>query len=145
LLPNSQTDGDLHRRTIQCGGGVKSRISPKSRFQSAKRRPATKSQSGCKFAEDSEEPRFGKAWSRAAANSIPPPNPKARAMRQHFVVRSIRDREVARAQRSGIRHCEDALQPHSISVMGANFVVTQSSEWCFHRFILALSRHSGLM
>ena len=32
-------------------------------------------------------------------------------MRQHFVVRSIRDREVARAQRSGIRHCEEALEP----------------------------------
>jgi hypothetical protein len=32
-------------------------------------------------------------------------------MREHFVVPSIRSREVARAKRSGIRHCEDVLQP----------------------------------
>jgi hypothetical protein len=32
------------------------------------------------------------------------------AMREHYVVPSIRSREVARAQRSGVRHCEDALK-----------------------------------
>jgi hypothetical protein len=32
-------------------------------------------------------------------------------MRVHLVVPSIRSREIVRAQQSGIRHCEDALQP----------------------------------
>jgi hypothetical protein len=31
-------------------------------------------------------------------------------MREHFVVPSIRSREVAWAQRSGVGRCEDALQ-----------------------------------
>jgi hypothetical protein len=31
-------------------------------------------------------------------------------MREHFVVPSIRSREVTRAQRSGVRVCEDAFQ-----------------------------------
>jgi len=38
------------------------------------------------------------------------PKAKPRAMREHFFVSSIRSREVARAQRSGVRHCEDALK-----------------------------------
>jgi len=33
-------------------------------------------------------------------------------MREQFVVPSIRSREVARAQRSGVWRCEDALQQH---------------------------------
>jgi hypothetical protein len=32
-------------------------------------------------------------------------------MSEHFVVPSIRSREVAAAERSGVRRCEDALQP----------------------------------
>jgi hypothetical protein len=47
---------------------------------------------------------------RSAANAIALPNAKPRAMREHFVVSSIRSREVARAQRPGIGHCEDALK-----------------------------------
>src|SRR6202022_701732 len=35
--------------------------------------------------------------------------PKPRAMRVHVVVPSIHSREVSRAQRSGVRHGEDAL------------------------------------
>jgi len=35
-------------------------------------------------------------------------------MREHFVVSSIRSREVARAQRSGVRRCEYALQPFDV-------------------------------
>jgi hypothetical protein len=31
-------------------------------------------------------------------------------MREHFVMSSIRSREVAPAERSGVRHCEDALK-----------------------------------
>jgi len=47
--------------------------------------------------------------SRAAANAVPLPNPKPRAVREHLVVPSIHSPEVARAQRSGVRHGEDAL------------------------------------
>ena len=47
--------------------------------------------------------------SRAAANPIPLPKPKPRALRMHVVVPSIHSREVARAQRSGVWHGEDAL------------------------------------
>jgi hypothetical protein len=52
----------------------------------------------------------GVTHSRAAANPVPLPKPKPRAMREQFVVPSIRSPEVARAQRSGVRRCEDALQ-----------------------------------
>jgi hypothetical protein len=45
-----------------------------------------------------------------AANPELLPNAKPRAMREHFVVPSIRSREVARAQGSGVRHREDALK-----------------------------------
>jgi hypothetical protein len=31
-------------------------------------------------------------------------------MREHFVMPSIRSREIAQAQRSRVRHCENALQ-----------------------------------
>ena len=46
---------------------------------------------------------------RAAANAVALPNPEPRAMRKHFVVPSIPSREVARAQWSSVRHCEDAF------------------------------------
>jgi hypothetical protein len=49
--------------------------------------------------------------SRAAANPILLPKPKPRTMREHVVVPSIRSRDVACVQRSGIRHRVDALQP----------------------------------
>jgi|ERR1019366_5763080 hypothetical protein len=48
--------------------------------------------------------------SRAAAHPIPLPKPKPRAVREHVVVPSIHSREVACAQRSGVRHGEDALR-----------------------------------
>jgi|SRR5580700_8759756 hypothetical protein len=51
------------------------------------------------------------ARSLAAANSILLPKPKPRTMRQQVVMPSIRGRDVARAQRPGIRHRVDALQP----------------------------------
>ena len=44
-----------------------------------------------------------------AAWAVHLPEPKPRAMREHFVVSSIRSRDIALAQRSGVRHCEDAL------------------------------------
>jgi hypothetical protein len=47
--------------------------------------------------------------SRAAANPILLPKPKPRAMREHVVVPSIRGRDVACAQRSGVRYRVDAL------------------------------------
>ena len=49
--------------------------------------------------------------SLAAANPILLPKPKPRTMREQVVVPSIRGRDVARAQRPGIRCRVDALQP----------------------------------
>jgi len=48
---------------------------------------------------------------RSAANPKILPEPKPRAVREHFVVPAIRSREIVRAQRSGVLHGEDALQP----------------------------------
>ena len=48
---------------------------------------------------------------RAAANPVLLPKPEPRAMREHVVVPSIRGRDVACAQRSGVRYRVDALQP----------------------------------
>jgi hypothetical protein len=45
----------------------------------------------------------------SAANPELLPQPKPRAMREHFVVPSIGSREVALAERSGVQHREDAL------------------------------------
>jgi hypothetical protein len=46
----------------------------------------------------------------SAADPILLPEPEPWALREHFVVPSIRSREVAPAQRSGVRLCEDALK-----------------------------------
>src|SRR2546430_14694545 len=43
------------------------------------------------------------------------PKPKPRAMRVQLVVPSIRSREVTWAQRSGVRHSKNALQPLDFS------------------------------
>ena len=51
----------------------------------------------------------------AATDSIPLPESKPRAVRELFIVPSIRSREVCLAQRSGVRHREDALQPLDFS------------------------------
>ena len=48
---------------------------------------------------------------RATTDAIPLPQPKPRAMREHFVVSSIRRREVARAQRPRVWLREDSLKP----------------------------------
>jgi hypothetical protein len=47
--------------------------------------------------------------SGTAADAVPMPKAKPRAMRVHLVVPSIHSREVTRAQRSGVRHGKDAL------------------------------------
>ena len=53
-----------------------------------------------------------KHWGlRSAANPVPLPQPKPRAMRERIVVPSIGSGEVTRAQRSRVGHREDALQP----------------------------------
>jgi hypothetical protein len=57
----------------------------------------------------------------SAADSTPLPHPKPRAMREHFVVPSIRSREVARAQRSGVR------QPKMRSSRSISAVVCSAS------------------
>jgi hypothetical protein len=45
----------------------------------------------------------------SATNPVLLPKPKPRAVSEHFIVPSIRSREVTRAQRSGVRHGKDAL------------------------------------
>jgi hypothetical protein len=61
-------------------------------------------------------------------------------MREHFVVPSIRSREVARAQRSGVRHCEDTLKAldlgdsllgvHSASISDIGMAIVKRSAQC---------------
>src|SRR3984885_6279813 len=59
----------------------------------------------------------------SAAEAIPLPKMKPRALREDFVVPSIRSREVARAQRSIVRRCEDALYP-------LDFVFPAAAHFC---------------
>jgi hypothetical protein len=49
-------------------------------------------------------------------------------MREHFVVPSIRSGEVAPAERSGVRHCEDSLKPLDVgnSLLGVHSVSISS-------------------
>ena len=50
-------------------------------------------------------------WSlRSAAHAVTLPEAEPRALREQFVVPSIGSRDVACAQRSRVRHGEDALQ-----------------------------------
>ena len=59
-------------------------------------------------------------------------------MREHFVVRSIRGREVARTQRSGVRRCEDALKAldfgnsllgvHSVSISNMSVATVKQGQ-----------------
>ena len=57
----------------------------------------------------SQKNRSLKPRSRTAANSITLPNSEPWAVREQIVVLPICSREVARAQRSGVRLGEDAL------------------------------------
>ena len=76
----------------------------------------------------------------SAANPVPLPKTKPRAVRKHFVVLSIGSREVARAQRSSVRHCEDALKTfdfgncllrvHSISISNIVVAIVKRSGIC---------------
>ena len=64
-------------------------------------------------------------------------------MRERIVVPSIRSREVARAQRSGIRHSEDALQPLDfrnglLSVHPSPMIETLLRRLCPHAAMCAL-------
>jgi hypothetical protein len=75
--------------------------------------------------------------SRAAANAVPLPKPKPRAVREHLVVPSIHSREVASAQRSGVRRCEDVLKAldfgnsllgvHSVSISNMSVAIVKRS------------------
>jgi hypothetical protein len=60
----------------------------------------------------------------SAANPKILPEPKPRAMREQFVVPSIRSREVAPAQRSGVRHNEESLKTLDVgnSLLGVHAV-----------------------
>jgi hypothetical protein len=76
----------------------------------------------------------------SAANPVPLPKAKPRAVREHFVVPSIRSREVARAQRSRVRHCEDAFKAldfgncllgvHSVSISNMSVAVVKRRDTC---------------
>ena len=64
-------------------------------------------------------------------------------MREHFVVSSIRSREVARAQRSSVRLCEDALKAldfgnsllgvHSVTISNMGVAIVKRSGICMSR------------
>jgi hypothetical protein len=75
-----------------------------------------------------------------AANSVLLPKAKPRAMRQHFVMSSIGSREVASAERSGVRLCEDALKAldfgnsllgvHSVSISNMAVAIVKRNGTC---------------
>jgi hypothetical protein len=62
-------------------------------------------------------------------------------MREHFVVSPIHSRQVARAQRSRVRHCEDALKAldfgnsplgvHSVPISNMSMVIVKRSGICY--------------
>jgi hypothetical protein len=76
----------------------------------------------------------------SATYPIPLPKPEPRAVREHFVVPLIGSREVARAQRSGVRHCEDALKAldfgngllgvHSVPISDVSVAIVKRSAGC---------------
>lgn len=65
------------------------------------------------------------------------PEPKPWALREHFVMSSIRSREIARAQRPGVRHLEDALKVrdfgnrlisvHSVSISDMSILIVKQT------------------
>ena len=73
----------------------------------------------------------------SAANPVLLPKAKPWALREHFVVSSIRSCEVARAQGSGVRHCEDALKAldfgnsllgvHSVSISNIRVAIVNGA------------------
>jgi hypothetical protein len=80
------------------------------------------SNSGGTLAFDFPEP---DCWGLASATeAIPLPKAKPRTLREHFVVPSIRSRKIAWAQRSNVRHREDALKAFDVgnSLLGVHSV-----------------------
>jgi hypothetical protein len=85
----------------------------------------------------------------SAANSVLLPKPKPRAMREPFVVPPIRSREIAPAERSGVRHREDSLKPldvgnsllgvHSVQISNIGEAIVNRSDIC----ISCLRERSG--
>jgi hypothetical protein len=71
------------------------------------------------------KPAFGVSL---AANPELLPQPKPRAMREHFVVPPIRRREVARPQRSDVRSFEHFLKLLNLVNDAFNVHASQSSE-----------------
>ena len=69
----------------------------------------------------------------SATDPIPLPKAKPRTMREHFVVPSIRSREVAWAQRSVVRHSEDTFQPFDFSNGIFSVHPSQSSSVVSHK------------
>ena len=88
----------------------------------------------------------------STAEAIPLPKTKPRALREDFVVPSIRSREVARAQRSIVRRCEDALYPldfgnsllgvHSVAISNMSGAIVKWSSTCMP---CVLPRHRSLL
>jgi hypothetical protein len=66
----------------------------------------------------------------SATNSELLPQPKPRALREHFVMPSIRSRDVACAEWSNVRRCEDALQSLDFSNGPARrSLMAETSQW----------------
>jgi hypothetical protein len=94
--------------------------------------------SGGTLAFDFPEP---DCWGLAsAAEAIPLPKAKPRTLRKHLVVSSIRSRKIARAQRSNVRHREDALKAldfgnsllgvHSVPISNIRVAMVKPSDIC---------------
>jgi hypothetical protein len=90
----------------------------------------------------------------AAAEAIPLPKTKPRALREDFVVPSICSREVARAQRSIVRRCEDALYPldfgngllgvHSVAISNTSGAIAKWSGPCMLCVLPATAHFCGM-
>ena len=95
---------------------------------------------------------------RSATDAIVLPKAKPWAMREHFVMSSIRSREVGRSQRSGVRVCKDALKAldfsnsllgvHSVSISNMSVAVVKRSGKCTKctsclRLVICVQRFLG--
>jgi hypothetical protein len=66
---------------------------------------------------------------RSAADAIALPQTEPRAMGEHLIVPPIGSRNVRCAQRSAVRHCQDALKPLDLGNDSFNFHSHQYIEW----------------
>jgi hypothetical protein len=88
------------------------------------------------------KPAFG---FRSTANPVLLPDAKPRTISEHFVVLSIRSREVTRVQRSGVWCCEDALKTLDFgnSLLGVHSVLISNMSMAIVKRSGPAHSHSG--